>query len=66
MSAFDIDEQILEKCPCGRGQVETLIGTPGHCWSLAQITKRSILCPECSVKWRFNSSDKLEPAEFRI
>lgn len=59
MSAFDIDEQILEKCPCGQGQVETLIGTPEHCWSMERITKHKINCAECERYWQFNWKDEL-------
>jgi hypothetical protein len=59
MSAFDIDQITYTACPCGKDQIETQIGTPGHCWSLQQITKHKIHCATCAVHWEFDWKDEL-------
>ena len=59
MSSFDVDEIIYTKCPCGKGQVETQIGTSGHCWSMERMTKHKINCAECEYFWQFNWKDEL-------
>lgn len=59
MSAFDVDQIIHTTCPCGEGQIETQIGTPGHCWSLQQIKKHKIHCASCAVHWELDWKDEL-------
>ena len=59
MSAFDVDQTIYTSCPCGQGQIETQVGTPGHCWSMEQITRRKIICAICSFHWQYNWKDEL-------